>query len=178
MNFHDLSRLIVRLSGAFIMTTALAWWPSYIQAALGLLPHAPLAFVGNALLPVALPLLIGLGLFLFPSVISQRGLPAAGDGQSLPPNWPAILERILLGLLGIYLLSRAMSDLVFGLIKRGAILNYFAEQAPGLPLPIEMASELYGNLVASAVELLVGLALILGAGGLQRVLARVRSSGH
>jgi hypothetical protein len=86
------------------------------------------------------------------------------------------IERVLLSILGVYLAFRALADLAFGAAKLISFRQLFEEQVPNSPLPPAVIAELYGNLFASGVELVVAVSLILGVAGVQAFLARLRGT--
>ncbi|MBK6637276.1 MAG: hypothetical protein IPG34_06095 [Rhodocyclaceae bacterium] len=85
------------------------------------------------------------------------------------------IERVLLSILGL-LAFRALADLAFGAAKLISFRQLFEEQVPNSPLPPAVIAELYGNLFASGVELVVAVSLILGVAGVQAFLARLRGT--
>jgi len=167
---RGLVRLALKLVGLGLVIYALVMLATYApMTVLGIFAEdmAP-----NWLMMTSPPLMIllfGVFLWLFPSPVTNTLFRAAEGRQDKTPDWAAKLEVIGVALLGLWLLFRALSDLVYHLVTlraRAQAVSYGMEY-----------SEFGAYFVATLVELAFALFLLFGARGIVRLLHQVRYGG-
>ena len=167
---RSLVRLALKLVGlglvvyALVMIASLA--PMTILGSFGNdLPSDWLIFTSA---PVMV-LVFGVFLWLFPSPVANTLFRAAEGKQDETPDWARKLETVGVGLLGLWLLFRGISDLVYHLMTL---------RARGQATFIDQGySDFPAYFAATLVELVVALFLLFGARGIVRVLRQVRYGG-
>lgn len=147
--------------------------PGSISSALPVLKESGWVFVFHALTPSLVPLLVGLLLMRFPSTISNRML--RGEALSEDPN-PFLkqIERIAFSVLGLFVLSRSLSDLTY------YSATYFWGEYLNSPFRTQSVShslspDHFGNLVSALAETVFGAWLLLGADSLGKALTHLRA---
>jgi hypothetical protein len=175
MDHRDLTRLLIKVSGAIIIAVAISSLPAYISAGVGALETSRFAFFTVAIFPLILPLLVGIFMMAFPGIVANR-LIGSEKVLELSATLLDQLERVAIGLLGIYLLFRAVSDLVLHvtkllwfrhLIDTGAVADSFGSLVP----------DTVGLLAASATEAAVSIWFIAGSAGIVSFIHKLRARG-
>lgn len=122
-------------------------------------------------LPVVVPALAGVALFLFPATISNK---IVRGEQLLSENDVFFeMERVVLSAIGVFLLFRTLSDAVhhsvyFYYAKQQANSGIFSGSARALE------PEALAAIVATAAEFGVALWLVVGSAGLVRAFNKLR----
>ena len=171
MDFRELTKLLFKICGALILVQTVSWLPGHVAQTMAILKTSFWGFIGASLLPSILPVSAGFALLWFPGTIANKLVPVP-DTQSVPSS--GALERVLVSLLGLYLLFRAASDVVFGLVRFYTQRLTWLEQSPNTPLPWSFLADTYGNLLGIGIEFAIALYLMLGARGIQSVLEKMR----
>jgi hypothetical protein len=172
VDYRDLTSLLVKLFGAFLIVQTLAWWPSYLAPALEFARSSPRVFITAAIIPVIFPLATGIFLFWLPATVTNKVLRDERTGNTATVSLKQ-LERVGITVLAVYLGFRGLSDLVFGSVKFFSLRHIAEAENNRIPNP-GAAAEFYGNFFASCVEIVVAFFLVLGARRLQRLLERLR----
>lgn len=144
--------------------------PGSISSALPALEQSVWVFLFHAFIPSFIPLVTGFLLMKFPYSISNKLL--SGEAISELPNKYIIqIERVAFCVLGLFVISRSLSDLTYYLAT-----YYWADH---LNTPIQagelfLSPDHFGNIVGAIMESIFGIWLIFGAAGIARALARLR----
>ncbi len=171
MDFRELTKLLFKISGAWILIQTVTSLPGYFASSVQLLNQSFTLFFTVTLLPFLIPVLIGLFLLFFPGAVANR-LVASNSTQNLPDVNQ--IERVLLSILGLYLLYRAVSDAIFLLVKFFSYRVTLHQQMANAPLPANFLLEMYGSLIGTGFEFVLALCLMLGAKRIQSMLAKLR----
>lgn len=141
--------------------------PEYVaKVGLGTLLAAGLFSVG-------IPLLVGLGLVYFPGAVTTQVLriqsPATPESKDT-----SLLERVALGALGLWFAVQAILDGVHTFSTTYLYRRFVEDQRyPGIGGPAISPQE-FAGLITAALQLAIGLWLLLGNRGLANALARLR----
>ena len=167
MDARSLGVILLKVAGLVLIAMSVAELPGYF----------PLArrgwdwSLGEVLATAALSLgplaLLGLLLWLFPGTIANKivtGPPAPG-GETNARS----VELIALTVLGLFLVARGLMDGV----RDVAFIVVAQRQAPDAMLP----PAILAHMAAALAELVIGVGLCIGAPGISRVIARMRSDG-
>jgi len=173
MDYRDFTTLLTRIFGAFMLANVFFFYlPGSISSALPTFRESIWIFGFHAFIPSFIPLVVGFLLMKFPATITNRLL--KGEKLSeLPNQYLLQIERIAFCVLGLFVLSRSISDLAY----------YFATYFWGNHLNstsyMEVESFLlspdhFGNIVSAVIETVFGIWLIFGAATIARTLASLR----
>ena len=173
MDYKDFTALLTKIFGAFMLANVFFFYlPGSISSALPTLQESIWAFGFHTFLPSFIPLVVGLLLMKFPATISNRLL--KGEKLSeLPNQYLRQIELIAFCVLGLFVLSRSISDLAyysatyFWRNHLNASFNTGAEN-------FLLSPEHFGNIVSAVIETLFGIWLILGAATIAKALASLR----
>lgn len=171
MDYRDFTALLTRIFGAFMLVNVFFFYlPGSISNALPALSQSFGIFMFHAFLPSAIPLLIGILLMKFPYSISNKLI--KGEALSVLPNQYLLqIERIAFCVLGLFVISRSLSDLAYYLA------TYFWGHHLNAPFQTEryiLSPDHFGNIVGAILETVFALWLIFGAAGIAKTLARIR----
>ena len=163
VDFRGLSRLLLRIAGAVIVVWAVAQLPTKIIFVatfreIGLELWAQIALIVSA---SALPILLGAALLGFPGVIINRLIAGEPTGTTLPEAL-AKIEGVALGVLGMYLAVQALIDAVYLWGKLEVYWLLVDKNRSDAYMP-KMLPDDVGTIAATALEFLLGVALMLGA---------------
>lgn len=121
---------------------------------------------------VFLQLTIATMLWFFPLSIARTLLPAMSEPRSETSIGPSVLLSLGLTLIGAWFVVNALVDGVYWisiyLVLRANMNDGFPESR------LFQSPDRTASAIATGVELVVGLVLVLGAGGLQRLIFRMR----
>lgn len=170
VDLEGVVRLGLKLIGLGLVVYGAVTLPGYVTSlasggGFGTFPMQAMAFLTGPVLAV----MFGLFLWLFPSpvvntVIHKRKVMSDGN-----QDWSGRLEVVGMSLLGVWLLYRAVSDLVFH-----SLMHF---QQAGSLAHAEGFSELGAALGATLVEFVLALFLLFGARGISRFVRRLRYGG-
>ena len=175
MDHKALSALILRIAGLLVIVytvinVAKSFGPFFdptMMRGVGVWP-----VVLAALLSVGLPILIGLLLIYFPSTMATSVLKVQGAEVNAEDIRP--LQRVAFSTLGLWLALYAIIDAVYFWGKTRLYFQYMEDmpaygKAPALP------PDDFGGLLSCAVQLVIGVCLLLGSRGLVNMLVRIRA---
>lgn len=166
MDYKNLTSLLIRLAGFFILVNAITNMPAYFTYALSAKDdNAPLwVIIFGAVLPIAIPTLVGLALIYFPRTISNKLVYDTDDVKTLVDAAPQ-LESIAISILGVYLLFRAVSDAVYHLSRLFIYYKVISSDISYRGIPSVLPQD-FGYLIATGIEFLLAFWLILGSKGI------------
>lgn len=169
MNYRDLTNILLKIAGVVLIVFAIIWIPAYVSYFFAQQDRSLLTFIGMSVIPFSAPLTAGFMLLLFPATISNRIIAGcedpAGKGVDLPG-----LERVAFSVIGVYLLSRVVSDMAYHITS----LVLLAEAGGGDHYNTGYEHP-YALIAATLAEFGMALYLLLGSAGLVRVLNKVRA---
>lgn len=124
-----------------------------------------LAITGYALIYIG----IGLFLWMFPKSISNRVVSKTGGNQDDQASWSHRTEIIGMSLMGVFLLFNGISDLVYNYI----LMRHEKEQLGS----VYEAGSYMPEMIATGVEIVFAVVLILTPRGIVKALRLLRSAG-
>lgn len=171
MDYRDFTALLTRIFGAFMIANVFFFYlPGSISNALPALKLSFWIFMFHAFLPSALTLLVGILLIKFPYTITNKLI--KGEALSVLPNQYLLqIERIAFCVLGLFVISRSLSDLAYYLA------TYFWGYRLNTPFQTGeyiLSPDHFGNIVGAILETIFALWLIFGAANIVKILARIR----
>lgn len=170
IDYRSIVRLILKLTGIALMVYGVVHLASSAPFFLSFISNSETPYQSTMMLiPPLIIIIFGLILWLFPAPVTNTLLQKGTAEDDANQTWPAKLERIGISLLGLWLLYRAISDLVYHLMVYRAQHNS--------PLFPSGYSEFPAYMTATLVELVFALFLIFGARGISRLLHQLRYGG-
>lgn len=165
MDYRDISTLLLRIAGVVIVIFAVIQIPGHFLNYYRLQEDSLLLFLGTAALPVALTILLGVLLWLFPNTVTNKIV----GGSDQPSGFDLEkIQVIAFSVLGLYVLVRAVGDLVYW----GSFMTMSSTIEPGGTL---LSLDRYADLFATLAEFVLGLFLTFGSKGLSSLVAKVRA---
>lgn len=170
IDYRSIVRLVIKLTGIALVIFSLVQMASI----------APMTILGGFsgelgddwLLWTSAPLIgafFGIVLWLFPAPIANSLFRFETEGSGGYPSWLDRLEVIGIGLLGLWLAFRSLSDLVYHLVML---------RQRGMPDQLAVGyTEFPAYFVATLIEMGLALFLIFGATGIARIVRRYRYGG-
>jgi len=168
VDYRDLTNLLLKVAGAVIIIFAIINVPTYVSYYFALQEQSFIAFLGVSVIPMLVPAAVGLFLLLFPVTITNKIIKGE-KGKKTPTMDILALERVAFSVLGLYLMFRVVSDLVYhgtSIYLAGGLATYNT----GYQHPLAL-------LITTIVEFFFALYLLLGSSGLIRLLDKFRTSG-
>src|SRR5438128_1609531 len=175
MEHRALAALIIRIAGLLVIVSAItnaarSFGPFFDPATVQKVGLGLLLF--STLMSVGIPILLGLVLVYFPGAITTRvlrieGLDAGGENNTKP------LQRVAFATIGLWLTTYALIDAVYFYAKARLYFRIL-EEMPAYSKPPLISPDDFGGLVASGLQLIIGLWLLLGNRGIVNALARLR----
>ena len=166
MDYKDLTTLIVKVFGAFLVVHVLGLVPTFTADAI-MAFDGWFTIVQKIVLPLIFPLSAGLFMLFFPATLTNKLI--QGEKIVGVPSYLPQLERIALSLLGFYLLFSTVSDLCYHVsrlvLARGQSASRLASETP---------TDIHGAIIGSSIGLLISLWFIFGARGLLRFVSKLR----
>ena len=119
-----------------------------------------------------LHLLVATGLWFFPLTVARALLPAMSEPRSESGIGPSLALSLGMTLMGVWFLASSLKDAGYWL---GFYLSLKANPIDGFSdMSVFRRPDNVASIVMSAVQFVIGLLLVLGAGGLQRLFYRMR----
>jgi len=164
------SFVLVRLAAAFLFVRGVQGLASYSYLLTGDAQGSTFAVV-TLVFGVVLPVGIALVLWLYPEKVTGAEVTRAKSEEAVSAG--AIL-MIGITLLGLYVFIYG----VVGLFRIEALQMAQSKMAENMDLPNEViGSQAIANRVTYAVQIILGLCLILGRNGLSRILLKAKYGG-
>ena len=164
MELKELANLIVKLAGALVVVFSLVAYPNFVAMFYGM-DMPPIPAFGYAFISAGIPLLIGLLLWLLPTLVTNRIVLDVKKDPNVTGQLGTEFVKGALIVLGCYLLFRSLSDLSYHLVvmsnKQSVVLGLYAIDA-----------ETWGSLAATGIELAIAMTLVLWA---PQIVAKIRS---
>lgn len=166
LTLRDVSRLLIKISGAVIVTFVLTNIPSYVSYFLTLQEKSLLLYLSIAVLPMLIPLLAGIAMWKWADKISDK---VVLDAARLSNDSDILigLQRTAFVLLGVYLASEALADGIYYLAR-------WHQMSIALSKDVAMEPDTYGNLFAITAKLVFSVFLVFGSKSLASALKKVR----
>ena len=148
MNYKELTTLLIKIAGAVLIIYELFGIPTFVSYyfSLRLEEESTITFFLMSVLPLAIPLLAGVVMLLFPSALANSIVSTSTEIKT-NEEFTSSFQLVAFGVLGVYLLFNVISDFVYNFT--------YLYQIDGLankdnPLIIDT----YARIVATMVELI------------------------
>ena len=171
MDYRNLTNLLIKITGVALIAYSIIEIPAYISYYISSQVDSFWGFIGISLVPMFVPILVGIVFLFFPATVTNKLI--SGDDETNTASIDILAaERIAFSTLGLYLLFRVISDLIFHgtsiylALKAGTIARYNT----GYQDP-------YALVVATLAELIFALWLLFGSAGLVRFVSKIRTAG-
>ncbi len=170
MDLRQISKLLIKISGMVVIVFAITGIPSYITGYIIQSANAPVNLVTWVLVPLIFPLIIGSVMWFFPGAINNIII---GHNSELSLNNKTLneLERIAVTVLGLALMFFALSDMAFHITY--VVASNYLDSAKLTTITI--SAENWGFILATLVEIVFALYLLIKANGLLLLLRKYRS---
>lgn len=169
MSREDIVAVAARLFAIYLVVMTLRFVLSLVSIAGTAFgdPSPGLAAIGLSVAATLLPLAIAAYLWFFPVTVARKLLPSMRDSGPSLPGSPRLLQEVAFSVLGLWLLASALPDVLYW----AAMLNFRSDPAYG---GLVLSADEKASMVATGFELVLGIALLLGARGLVGALYRLR----
>lgn len=165
MDTRDLTKVLVKLFGLGVAAYAVFDLPAYFLG-----PYdgsAPLSLgdrIAYAVAAQLLPIVFGALLWFLPGTVCNRIVsgPTVGTTSSGLHDF----ERVALTLLGVWLSVNGVVEALSALLR----LYFTSRERPDLPLQ----GQVFMGPAAALIKTSIGVALVIGAPGIQRLVERLR----
>jgi len=172
MRTIELLAIGIRLLGMYFLVKCVQFigtaYASYHQMAISLPEFNPLIILGAYAITAVLMFAFAIIFIKFPAIISKSLLPRTSVESPVLPGSPKELLLAGFAVLGVYILSWAIPDLIHNSALLIVIPRYEQSYSMG-NRPYDLI-----NLGVSVVEIVIGLYLTLQAQGLVRLINKVR----
>jgi hypothetical protein len=165
MDTRTVSTILLKVTGLVLLVVSISQLPSYFPLtgrgydfSIG----EVLATAAAALVPLAL---VGLALWFFPGTVANKIVSTTSAESATADSRP--IELVALTVLGVYLVA----DGLIGAARDVAIVIVVNRQDASSSL---LPASIVAHIVATAVQLLIGIGLCIGANGVLRVIERLR----
>jgi hypothetical protein len=182
MNYRSLTSLALRLAGVFILVSGVAGMPNtfvnlYSVHTREALHPSMVLLAMQTLFALSGPLIIGLVLIFFPSVVANRVIKTDVVGSEGSVGYRE-LQALAFSVLGVYFISIGVFDAVYWVARLRLYYRVIEDAAAAFPRPPAIAPDEFGGLVSSALYLMGGLILLFGATGISHLVQRIRGAAH
>ena len=170
IDLRSIVRLVLKLSGLVMVIWGLVTVISFVPV---VFPLSEVSMGRDALYVLFSPLVMvafGLFLWLFPAPVTNTVFRKDSKDSAAEPRWAAELQVVGVSLLGLWLLYRAISDLVYHLMV-------YRTRTQSTDFYTDGYTEFPAFMVATLVEFVVAAFLLFGARGIVHVLRKVRYGG-
>src|SRR5215472_16745649 len=164
MDARTVATILLKVFGLVIFANAVFDIPSYSLGPFdGSVPIPLDQRLAQAATALLLPIVFGLLLWFFPGTVTNRIVSGARSDNAFGARE---FERVALTVLGAWLVTYGAIEIVSNLLS----FYFTARDHPGLPMP----ARAFAGAIATLFEILIGLFLVFGTPGLQRLIERVR----
>src|SRR5438552_6077013 len=160
MDTKDLTAVSLKVTGLVILAYSVFQLPRYFIPTAGSISSSFTGSLLEAAAALALPAIVGLLLWLFPATVTNKIV--SGHKLSEATFGVPQLERVALSVLGIWLVASGLGDIIYNL----SAVFFIQREYPTEQLP----PRVYVGAIASAAKVVIGVAIALGAKGIQNVL--------
>lgn len=170
MDYRQLSNLLIKIAGIVIIVFAVTAIPGHINSFLYQGQETLAKFALWVILPLIVPLIVGLLMWSFPRTITNRifekDLEASGSNRVAEE-----IERIAVTILGLILLFFALSDLTFNFVY----VYFTNKENMGVITSFRISPEDWGHIIGTIVEIVFALIILLKAKGVVHFIRRLRA---
>lgn len=173
MDHHALSRLLLRIAGVVVLVATLTAVPkSIVTLVVAAGQEANASPLITAIIASLVPLMIGMALVWLPGTVANRLVDSTSTGNS-QVDAAASLQAVALSVIGFYFFASSLFDAVFWVarIKLYSAVMESSEAFAGAPA---VMPDDFAGMVATGVQALAGVLLLLGSKGVGRVLVKAR----
>lgn len=164
MDYRDITTLLIRIAGVVIIIFGIIQIPGYFLNYYQLHEDSFFYFLGITLVPVFLIVVLGAVLWLFPGTIVNKIV--VGPNQPIKFQSDQV-QVIAFSTLGMYILFRGVSDLVFWVSFMA--MTFYSEPSTTI-IPLDR----YADLFATFTEIIFGMFLIFGSNGISSYISMIR----
>ena len=167
MDYRDLSNLLMKLAGAFIIASVITNIPIYSLQYISFKDQSFIEFTVMTIAYMLLPLLLGVIMFYFPRTITNRIIKGGSESMIDSISIEAV-EYVAIGILGLLLLVQSLTFLLPFFVS----IVFMAIQQGGIKLEDNFSQPVF---LASVFRLVFAVYLLLGAKGVQNMLKKIRA---
>lgn len=173
MDYKDLSNLLIRISGLLIIVYTIVNIPHYFigyysaQNFFGNQASDLIAFLSSVVAPVIFSIIIGLFLFAFPKAVTNKLVVGTSKESDIDLNG---ITTAAYSVIGVYFIAFAVADLLYW-------ASYYSVMLNELKTNEYFTSEKKVGVIVTFIELGIGLALLFGSNGINKLVLKVRTAG-
>jgi hypothetical protein len=178
MDYRLLTSLVLRLTGVFIIVSAVTAAPRsflsllqlqfQLQRRVGTEAVDIWPLLGAAATAFAIPFLVGLLLVYFRAPNANRMVSASTETAGL-----LLLQQVAFSVLGLYLMTMAAFDAVYWWAKLQIYSAVYEEAKPSGPF--RLTEDDFASIVSTGEQFIGGMAVMLGGRGIANLLHRLRT---
>ncbi|TMH37945.1 MAG: hypothetical protein E6H56_16605 [Betaproteobacteria bacterium] len=175
MDHRALAALIIRVAGLLVIVSAITYatksfGPFFVADTVQKVGVELL--LASAFVSVVIPIALGLVLVYFPGMITTRVLRIEGLESGSESDTKA-LQRVAFTTIGLWLTLYAVIDAVYFYSRARLYFRFFQDMPAYSKLP-PLSPDDFGGLLASGLQLIIGLWLLIGNRAIVNVLTRLR----
>lgn len=175
MDTKDISNLLLKIGGMFIIVMSISHIQGYVSAYTQYAERSFPLFLSIVVIPNIIPLLLGIFIFTKPSKITNKIIHEGAQEEGRSANSAVQgIEQIALTVLGFYLLSLAFSDIVYHLTNFIKAKSNLINQGGTL----SNSQILTAPFIATIAELWFSLWLIFKSKGIVLFIKQIRTAGN
>jgi hypothetical protein len=169
VDYHSIVRLIVKLFGVGLVVYGAVTLSVYLPSILlqtQRWDETTTALVLSYIMPLVTPFLVGALLWFFPATIANTVIRDTPSAKEIKADWSFELERVGVSLLGLYLLYRGVSDIIFQMVAHRARVAILGDVR---------APDDYSALIAATIaELVIAILFVVQSRGIVNLLRKTR----
>lgn len=159
--------LAVRLYAVFLLIYGIRTVPGLVRLSeVGQFPLQAWLYIG---IYIFLFLVCAVLLWYFPVTIARKILPLDDRKPEEKPVTASDIELIAYSILGLWVLSRAVPDMIYWIMTISAL--------PSEVHTIDVSQRWYAAIVSTGFEMAIGIWFLFGAKGLRGLLRRLKYAG-
>ncbi|SEQ52300.1 hypothetical protein SAMN03080615_01827 [Amphritea atlantica] len=164
MESKNILTVAIRIGAIVLAVNALQAFPNYYGLYLGDGEQAKSAFIAFTVVPTVLSMLFAIVAWFFP----QSLLKTASFGKATDFELPTSIGAALFACIGLFLVLSSLVDLAYNF----SYIRYFKQEfSYSAPLPAETKA----NLIATILELLLGVIVLVGNRGINKFFVAIRT---
>jgi hypothetical protein len=168
IDYKSVVRLVLKLFGLGLIIYAVSSLATFLPPLLA--QRSEIGLLVSYFIPMAVPILLGAFLWFFPSRVANTIVRSDPASKSMEAGWAPELESIGVALLGLFLLYRAVSDLVYYVMEHQAKAAMLGN--------VRALDDFNALMTATIVEFVFALILMLRAEGIVSLLRKARGAGQ
>jgi len=169
IDYHSIVRLMVKLFGAGLVVYGAVTLSAYLSSLFlqtQRWDETTTALVLSYIVPLVTPFLVGALLWFFPATIANTVIRVTPSAKEFKAEWHFEFERIGVSLLGLYLLYRGISDIIYQVMAHRSKVAILGE--------IRAPDDYSALVTATIAELVIAILFVFQSRGIVGLLRKAR----